>query len=322
MENKFKDTVFVFTFLLKVLIFAGSIYYIYYHLFVINNILVFITNFNKALSLRINVLLIFIVSIMMCLNWLLEAFKWKLLIDRIHVHELKQAVKSILAGTTVGVFTPNRIGEVAGRLIFLKAEERIIGLVLAGIGSLAQFFITIILGVIAAGFLFKRNALVNVNLSAFSKYVFVLFFVVFLLFFILIQNRIKIASKFKLANYLNTLKGFLPREIFNVLLLSFSRYIVFFFQFLILLYVFDVKLSFQDALVFIPSIFFVITIVPSFIIADIGIRGAVSVFFLGFVSSNESGIFAASLSLWLINIAVPAIAGNFVIMEHRFKTNL
>ena len=322
MYKIFKDTVFVISFLFKVVILILSFYFIYKHLFVQNDFDVFILAFKIAISSKLNLVLLFFVLLMMFFNWSLESLKWKLLISQVHEHTFFLALKAVFAGLTLGVFTPNRIGEVAGKLIFLNKGERIEGVFLAGIGSLVQFLLTIIFGVSSLFFLIKQNQL-NFTHYYFILKSFLFFTVVIFLLVFFIRNKLKKSSAIQnIKEYLKRIFRFKIQEILYVLSLSIARYLIFFFQFFILLQIFLVDIILKDALIILPAIFFVITIVPSFAFADIGIRGAVSVFFIGIVTNNEVGVFAASLSLWIINIALPAIAGNVVILQHRFKSNL
>ena len=322
MFKLFKDTVFVLSFLFKVVILILSFYYIYEHLFIQNDFVVFSSAFKIAIAGKINSVLLFFVFLLMIFNWSLESLKWKLLIRQVHEHSFFLALQAVFAGLTVGIFTPNRIGEVAGKLIFLNKGERLEGAFLAGVGSFIQFLLTIIFGVFSLFSLIKRN---QVNFSDYY-YFFLSFLMITLLFFALvffIRKKLKNFSFIKnIKENIKRIFRFKTQEILYVLSLSVTRYFIFFFQFFILLRIFMVGISFKEALMIIPAIFFVITVVPSFAFADIGIRGAVSVFFIGIVSNNEIGVFAASISLWVINLALPAIAGNVVILRYRFKSNL
>ena len=56
----------------------------------------------------------------MCLNWSIEAIKWRLLIKKMQPITFIEALKGVLSGVAVGTFTPNRIGEFGGRILYLK----------------------------------------------------------------------------------------------------------------------------------------------------------------------------------------------------------
>jgi hypothetical protein len=58
-------------------------------------------------------------------------------------------------------------------------------------------------------------------------------------------------------------------------------------------------------------------ILPSIVIADLGIRGSVSIFILGQFSENTQGILTASVVLWIINIMLPSILGLFLYTNRK-----
>lgn len=60
-----------------------------------------------------------------------------------------QAVKGVLSGLAIGFVTPNRVGEFAGKIAYLKSENRTNGALMSFVGSSAQLLITIQAGLIA-----------------------------------------------------------------------------------------------------------------------------------------------------------------------------
>jgi len=72
------------------------------------------------------------------LNWSLEAFKWKLLAAPVQKINLTTSIKGVLSGISTGFFTPNRVGELVGRIAFLKLENRKAGVTLSLVNSLTQ----------------------------------------------------------------------------------------------------------------------------------------------------------------------------------------
>ena len=81
---------------------------------------------------------------LMFFNWGLEAFKWKLLVQKIENLSWLESIKSVLAGLASGLLTPNRVGNFVGRLAFIKKENHNKALINTLIGNLAQFLSTIL----------------------------------------------------------------------------------------------------------------------------------------------------------------------------------
>ena len=60
--------------------------------------------------------------------------------------------------------------------------------------------------------------------------------------------------------------------------------------------------------------FFVLAIVPSFALADLGIRGKFSTELFNLYSSNTIGIIGTTFGIWFINLFVPALVGSLLIL--------
>jgi len=84
--------------------------------------------------------------ILLPVNLLLEALKWKLFVSKIQKIDILTSLKSILSGIYTGFFTPNRVGELVGRVAFIDAEKRKSGVTLSIVNSLTQNLATIVCG--------------------------------------------------------------------------------------------------------------------------------------------------------------------------------
>jgi hypothetical protein len=80
------------------------------------------------------------------------------------------------------------------------------------------------------------------------------------------------------------------------------------------------------AVITVAVMFLVITVIPTIALAELGIRGSISIYLIGlffekyniFTEQIDIGIFSASSALWLINIIIPAIAGTFFVFKLKF----
>jgi hypothetical protein len=68
----------------------------------------------------------------------------------------------------------------------------------------------------------------------------------------------------------------------------------------------------------------VMAIIPTFAIAELGLKGKVALLVTGLFSANKAGIFFATASIWFINLVIPAILGSILILGLRkfYKTDL
>ena len=279
-------------------------------------------------QLQKNSSLIVIVILMMFLNWFLESLKWRFLISKIENLTIKRSIRAVFSGITVSAFTPNRIGEYAGRVFCLEKADRIQGVLITVIGSMAQLLTTIIFGLL--GILLLPNLMPKFDILL-SEIVFaypIMLFIVVLLIVLLITLFLNasifsvVLSKFqflsKFAKYNQVFSFYNFSDLLEVLLYSIARYIVFTTQFFILLRVFEVNIIYNEAIILIAVMLFVISIIPSIAITEIGVRGSVALFLFGLVSSNIVGILSATFVMWVINLLLPAMLGTIFIFTLKF----
>ena len=97
-----------------------------------------------------------VVVVLMFANWFLEVVKWRYLCRHIERISLWRATQSVFCGLTWAVFTPNRIGEYGGRVMFLQPRKRIFGVVAMGVGALAQLVLTSVAGSLSIAWFVNR----------------------------------------------------------------------------------------------------------------------------------------------------------------------
>ena len=90
---------------------------------------------------------LFAVLGLMLVNWGIEARKWQLQVKGVEAIGFLSACRSILAGQALGFNTINRIGESVGKAAFLADGNRLRGIVLSFVGSMAQIIATFSMGV-------------------------------------------------------------------------------------------------------------------------------------------------------------------------------
>jgi hypothetical protein len=270
--------------------------------------------------------LLLVVFVLMFLNWGIEAVKWKFAVKNIHEISFKRAFAAVLAGSSVSLFMPNRTGEFAGRIFALPSGKRIQGIFASVAASFSQLIITIICGTIAIityFILYPENALTEKNIS------YLIIIPVGLTAILSIVLYFKIGwftFLFKKWNFLKkytdkakVLSEYTTSTLLHFFTLSFFRYLVFLIQFHLLIVFFGIEISFINSILATAMTFYIVTLIPTFTLAEIGVRGSVAVLFFGFYSGAYTEIVAASTLLWLINIVTPGAMGNYFIL--RFKEN-
>ena len=259
------------------------------------------------------------VILMMFLNWLVEALKWRYMISKIENISIMTAYRAVFTGITVSTFTPNRIGEYGGRVFCLEKGDRIKAVFITVLCSMSQLLVTILFGSISLFILFDEILIDKTFLSV-SLLILLNLFLLFSYFNI--SHIVNFLGKFKLIKsfkkYFEVLVMYNYKDLIIAFIYSNTRYFIFSLQFIILLHVFGINLSFMDAILSVMLIFFFITITPTITIAEIGVRGSVAIFVLGLFSSNDIAILSSTTLLWLINLIIPAIIGSFFIFSLKF----
>ena len=259
------------------------------------------------------------VILMMFLNWLVEALKWRYMISKIENISIMTAYRAVFTGITVSTFTPNRIGEYGGRVFCLEKGDRIKAVFITVLCSMSQLLVTILFGSISLFILFDE---ILIDKTFLSVSLLILLNLSLLFSYFNISHIINFLGKFKLIKsfkkYLEVLVMYNYKDLIIAFIYSNSRYFIFSLQFIILLHVFGINISFMDAILSVMLIFFFITITPTITIAEIGVRGSVAIFVLGLFSSNDIAILSSTTLLWLINLIIPAIIGSFFIFSLKF----
>ncbi len=248
------------------------------------------------------------------LNWGLEAWKWYRLARHLEPVTFGRSFRAVLVGLTLGFATPNRVGDYAGRIIELKSRRvsalgavflgrycQLVATVLAGVAGLLYFLLTFYLkGYPAAGLGVAASA---VLLSA-------------LVLVPLYRSRLLLAAlgvwrplrRFRPA--LAIMPTYPARALHAVLVLSGLRYGVFCAQFMLLLAAYGVGGPLGPGLAAVAGTFLLKSLVPSLnALADVGVRELSATHLFGLLGQPALPVLSASLSLWVINIALPSAAG-------------
>ncbi len=257
--------------------------------------------------------------ILMPVNWMLEAVKWKRLVKPIEDVPLLKAIEGIFAGVTLSLFTPNRVGEYGGRILVVKPENNVKTVVATLVGSFSQLTVLLVMGMSGMSYFIY----LNLQLDAFLLYTIIfcsLLIAALLVFFYLnvdllipIFKRIPFVRRF--VKHIKILKKYQAKELFLVLIFSLCRYLVYSLQYYVILRFLGIEMPLLHGLSSIALIFLVQTSIPLPPITGLLMRGEVALYVWGFYNINEISILAATFSLWFINVILPALLGVIFILN-------
>ena len=270
-----------------------------------------------------------LVIMLALVNWGIEARKWQVLLKPLQSIRFLRAYRSVLSGLALSLNTPNRMGEYGGRILYVKEGSRLKAISLSIAGSISQLIITLALGCGGLVYLIYFSNLQTEYVMGLSLYWIKFLLLIssiitgfLILFFFRLSWLIKLLEKIpyssRFTQYLNVLEQFTAKILLRLLSLSFFRYLVFVLQYILLLQLLHVEIFWFDCFWIISILFLVLAIVPSFAIADLGIRGKFSTALLSLYSANIVGILGTTFGIWCINLFIPAFAGSILILGIKF----
>lgn len=267
--------------------------------------------------------LIVIAGLLIPVNWGFEAKKWQLLGQKLEPISYLRAYRSVMVGLTLGFITPNRLGDYAGRVLELKSAQRLEAIGAIFIGRYCQLVATVLAGSVGLFYFIFRFywwSYPAVSLSVMLLLVGLSVTMLVLLFhakaMVAVVNAVKPLRH--LVQYVAIMGDYSKREVSHLLWLSLGRYGVFLLQFIVLLVMFGVKLSVIEYVGGVSGTFFLKSVVPSVsLLSDLGVRELSAMYLFGLLGQAKLQVLSASLSLWLLNIAIPSALGLVFVLKLR-----
>ena len=272
-----------------------------------------------------NVLLMLAAFVLMPVNMAFETRKWQKSIQSVERVPFRKAYTAIFTGITAGMMFPNRTGYFLGRIFILEKGNRLKAAMLTFVGNMAQMLVTVSLGCIAWIFFGHENNYWYILII--SLIIIVLGFLLYFNIHILrhIQRLIPKKWRPRTEKYMEIFSSYSKKDLAVILLLAIAKYAVYSFQFVLLIWAFDVPLNYFQAMIPIMLTYLLMTVIPFITITEIAVRGAVCIgvfdiwlAMLGINTSFTMMVFSASTMLWLYNLAIPAIFGLFFIRKLKF----
>ena len=309
---------------IKIVIVLLGIWILYKKLFHNQNFTQLWLDVKTSVTTINNTLFILLALFLVSVNIYLEGIKWKLQLKPIEDISIWKSFISIFTGITSGMFFPNRMGNFLGRIFMLEKGDRIKAAMVTIVGGFGQMIATISVGLIASLF-FVKKYLVLLTIAAIFiiAILLIMYFNIQILkyFHFLIPKKFKEKTKeyFEIFSFYNKI------ELLKILTISFLRYFLYTFQFVLLIWAFNIPLTYFQAMIPISLTYVLMMVIPFITITEIAVRGSVSilVFEKWLVINNINTsygmmVFSASSLLWIFNIAIPSVIGLFLIYRLKF----
>ena len=291
--------------LIKILIVVAAFYFIYNQL--ANNDKLdwkkIIVIFKKNQSIKGIIFILFLSF----LNRFLEILKWQNLVLVIHKISIAEASKQVLASLTLGIFTPNGIGEYAGKALYFDKNQTskivFLNLICNGI----QLILTIVLGAVGLLILGYWFWVLIILLIGFG-----------LLLLGFFTQKIKIKG-YSIDQFIAKIQE-IPKKIHQKnIILGIARYVTFSHQSYFLYVAFGVQIPYSILMATIITVYLLASSLPSFQFLDFAVKGSVAVYFFSILGVNEWIVVFVTTLMWFLNVVIPVIFGSFYVI--KFKSN-
>jgi hypothetical protein len=295
---------------------------LYVQLFVRHDISDLSGQFHNSVSLSFGWVYFISVLVLMPVNWLLESIKWDTLVSKFQSFGIKKSIFSVLSGVSMAIMTPGRIGEYGGRLVGIQSQNRPKAILANLISSLSQNIINLGLGLVMALWFF--NTYIEIQQSVFLSMVFASTLIICLLLLAffridLLDGLLAYLPKYKwvikIKDSVSSFSTLDNQTLFYILGLSFIRYSVYLSQYVLLIFFFGVTDQLVPAILGVSTLFFLQSNLPLPPALSVLARGEMAIFLWSVFSSNVLGIVAATFSLWIINLVIPAVFGGIIISQ-------
>ena len=294
-------------FIIKLLIVSAAFYFIYDQL--ANNNKLDWKKFIALVKEKQSVFgVLFLLSFSVA-NRFLEILKWQNLVTVIQPISIGESTKQVLGALTAGIFTPNGLGEYAGKALYFEKTKTkkiiFLNLICNGI----QMILTVIFGTVGLWILGYQLWVFAILLLAFGFWLLAL-----------LSKKIKLKgySVEKLLDKINEI----PKSTHQKnCLLAICRYLVFSHQYYFLFLAFDVDLPYPTMMATIAAVYFLASSLPSFQFLDFAVKGSVAVFFFAKLGVNEWIVVFISTLMWFLNVVLPVVIGSYFVIKFKPKWN-
>jgi len=272
--------------------------------------------YNKVLFTLIGVVLL------MMVNWVLESLKWWHLTRRLSPMSVWKAIEAVFCGLTWAVFTPNRIGEYGGRVMFLPNRKRIHGVFAMAVGSFGQNVITNVLGAAASiWFLYtfihpKDWIMLGAVVVAAVVMATMLTFYFNIQWMVSLLNRIKFLHKYH--RFFDIMGTYKTAQLLNIMWFCLARFVTFTFQYYLIIHLLIPQIPLYQLSLLMFVFFFIQSAIPSLDLIDIGVRSITADRLFSYVTDQHIAVVVAFSIIYITNMIIPAVLGSIFVFKLKF----
>lgn len=310
---------------IKIVLFLGVGWGLYSHVFSKDNIGELWESFVLQLSIA-NPLWFILAILLSPVTIVLEAYKWRIAIYKVIQPSLWEMIKCIFAGQTFAIWTPNRLGDLGGRLLFLKTDKRAEIVLATWVSNLGQKVIMHTLGMVGLIYFLSYYYIQTAEMIYGVGFIYALYVFLYWLLYLnvdvagILFRRLPFLRQY--GHIINILAEYSNKELWKVLYYSLLRFIVFCTQYYLFLLFFGIEPPFFEGLIFIFMIYSLQASIPIPPFMGLFLRGELAILVWSYFASNEINMLAATFSLFVLNVMIPALLGFFFILKANLLTSM
>ncbi|MEZ4779742.1 MAG: hypothetical protein R2786_10210 [Flavobacteriaceae bacterium] len=247
-------------------------------------------------------------------NWLFEIKKWQVITSVIKKISFSEATRQSLAALTVSLATPNRIGDYGAKAMYFNKEERKKIVFLNFIANGFQFLITFFMGMMGVWKIFPY---LENQISIPTWIGFFCVVIVICIMSYIFRKKEWFIKGLSIDHIWQAYKKLPSLITWKTLFFASLRYSLFSTLFYLLLQFYGAESSFLETIPFIFCMYLLVSIIPTFLVVDIIVRGSIAIGLLTILKIPETIIAATVFSMWLLNFLLPATIGSYYVLKFK-----
>lgn len=255
---------------------------------------------------------------LMPFNWLAETWKWHRMIRRWTPVSLWRSLIAVWVGVSFSLFTPNRVGEYGGRILLIQPRHRWKAAIANLIGNYSQLLVLLTAGIGGGLYYAARFWYTDPHWQGvFAGAALLLLSVLYLFYFnlgwlVTLLHRIPwLNNRQFLVREARVLQLFNTAELTGLLGWALVRYGIYSTQYYLLLCFFGITPGLSAGYAGISAIFLLQTSLPLPPLTALVARGNLAVQIWLPFGANALSSLAATFTLWILNLILPALIGTF-----------
>lgn len=251
------------------------------------------------------------IILLMPLNVVAEAGKWRLLLRQTEPMTIWGAQRQVYYGYVGAFITPYHAGDYPARAMLLKDKSNFSAAVGMGlVGTIALLVVELIFGIPATWLYVSYDPSIPMQYFAIA-------FIVLVLMLSFLPHLARYLSHRQWKNtqmrQLSTALSHMSYPFFmKTIAWSMLRYMIWAIQLALTLHFCGIDMTLIQYMIAIPFYYMVVAIFPSMPVLNVAIRGSWSLIIFDTFTDNTAGIALAVLLIWIINTVLPMLIGSIL----------